>query len=69
MALIESGCMHSQILTVRTLADQGNLCEIRQKLTAMLRCAGQLSCHEAVSCSDQAVSMLRSMLLSGENER
>lgn len=65
MSLIESGCVHLQILAVQALAHQGDLCELRQQLTAMLRCSGQLGCHEAVMCSDQAMAVLRDTVLPG----
>jgi hypothetical protein len=68
MTWIESGCMHAQVGAVKLAADQGDLGEVRQQLTEMLRCAGQLACRDAVLCSDQAVSMLRSMVLPGDNE-
>jgi hypothetical protein len=60
--------MYTQVSAVRLAADQGDLGEVRRQLTTMLRCAGQLSCRDAVPCSDQAVSMLRTMVLPGGGE-
>ncbi|MBC7952816.1 MAG: hypothetical protein H7Z12_13485 [Rhodospirillaceae bacterium] len=48
---------------IKEMADEGNLGEVRVQLTSMLRCAGKLVCNEAVPCSDQAMTLLRSLVL------
>ena len=63
MALIGTGCMRTQANAIEEMAEQANKGEMRLQLTSMLRCAGQLTCDEAVLCSDQAMDLLRRFVL------
>lgn len=63
MSAIQTCCMHTQVGAIKEMAVEGNLGEVRVQLTTMLRCAGTLACGEAVPCSDQAMNLLRSLVL------
>ncbi|MBC7905929.1 MAG: hypothetical protein H7Y60_04165 [Rhodospirillaceae bacterium] len=63
MALIHTNCVHTQVGAIKEMAEEGNLGKVRVQLTSMLRCAGKLACGEAVPCSDQAMNLLRSLVL------
>lgn len=62
MTAIGGRCLHSQLDEIAALADSGATIDARMHLTAMLRCASQLNCRQAVSCSDDAMRVLRRLL-------
>lgn len=64
MTAIEVRCLHSQM--DRAVAETGNVPQVRQHLAEMLRCASRLDCAQAVSCSDDAMGLLRRLL--GKND-
>lgn len=69
MALIGKTCVRSGAATIEEMGEQANKVEVRLRLTSMLRCAGSLTCDEAVACSDQAMDLLRRLVLSeSDNE-
>jgi len=63
MALIDKGCMLTQVEAIEEMGDHANKGEMRLQLTSMLRCAGLLTCDKAVDCSDQAFGLLRRYVL------
>lgn len=63
MTVIGTQCMRPQVDEIKSMADHGSMGEVRLQLTAMLRCAGRLNCGQAVFCSDQAVTLLRTLVL------
>lgn len=63
MALTGSRCKLTTAKALLALADLGSVRDVQRHLTDMLRCSGKLGCAEAVPCSDQAVELLRSLVL------
>lgn len=62
MTATEARCLHSQIDDAAATAEGGDIGEIRGTLTEVLRCSGQHGCSQAVSCSDDAMAILRRFL-------
>lgn len=62
MPVLEARCLHTQMDAIAATADDGNMDEARGHLTAMLRCATYLGCTDAVTCSDDAMVLLRRVL-------
>lgn len=63
MKLSQSDCICDHLGAVWSAADLGDVGAVRQQLTGMLRCAGRLDCQAAVTCSDQAMTLLRNLVL------
>lgn len=58
MAVSDTRCLHS-----RQQSDgEDGAADTSAQVTDKLRCASQLGCAQAVSCSDDAVAALRRML-------
>jgi hypothetical protein len=64
MVLIDTTCMRPGETAIEEMGAQADKAELRLRLTSMLRCAGLLTCAQAVPCSDQAMSLLRRLVLS-----
>lgn len=62
MTAVEADCLHSQLDAVANTAEAGNVTQGRLHLAEMLRCASRLDCAQAVSCSDDAMGLLRRLL-------
>lgn len=62
MTMVEARCLHTQMEAIAATADGGKMDEARGHLADMLRCASYLGCSEAVSCSDDAMVLLRRVL-------
>lgn len=62
MAATEVRCLHSQMDDVVATAESGDIGEVRGKLTDMLRCSSHQGCSQAVTCSDDAMAVLRRVL-------
>lgn len=62
MTATDTRCLHSNSDAVITTAKGGESADVRVQLTAKLRCASQMGCSQAVSCSDDAMVVLRKML-------
>lgn len=62
MTMVEARCLHTQMEAILSTADGGNIDEARGHLADMLKCASYLGCSDAVSCSDDAMVLLRRVL-------
>lgn len=62
MTATEVRCLHSQLDDMAATAENGDIGNVRGKLTDMLRCSGQHGCSQAVACSDDAMAVLRRVL-------
>lgn len=65
----EECCVHSEVEAMAAGTHDGDTAsaKLRQQLTTMLRCAGRLSCSGAVPCSDEAMALLRRLILKQGN--
>lgn len=57
MTAMESRCLTAQVAEGETDTESAHA-----QVAAMLRCAGQLGCAQAVSCSDDAMQRLRRLI-------
>lgn len=62
MTATDTRCLHSGSDAVVTAIKGDDNADVRVQLTAKLRCASQMGCSHAVSCSDDAMVVLRRML-------
>ncbi|NFV80389.1 hypothetical protein [Magnetospirillum aberrantis] len=57
MTVMESRCLTSQVEESESDTESAH-----DQVVAMLRCAGQLGCAQAVTCSDDAMQRLRRLI-------